>query len=135
MQNEGMRKRVRALISRLFVIALLSPITSLFPAPPPNITVHVIEEKTGKPLSHIRVDLFVGNYPGRKVLHETTDSWGTAYFYLVPPLQNGVSVFPFSVRYYETRSNPEITSLPQEVTIPVRRLSLMQSLQYIFAGN
>ena len=94
-----------------------------------------METTTGKPIPGITVNLRLGDYPGRNTVQYTTDSNGTAYFYLAPPLLNGVSVDAFSVRYHATQSDAEIKYLPQQVTIPVRRLSLIQSLHYIFAGD
>jgi hypothetical protein len=100
-----------------------------------NIVVRVVDASTDQPLSGITVNLRLGQYPGRKTLQQTTDSRGAAYFYVQPPLPDGVSVDAFSVRYHEIHADPEINFLPHEITVPVRRLSLMESLHFLFAGD
>jgi hypothetical protein len=122
-------------VGLIFAIAVQLASAQVSTAPQPNITVHVIEQGTSKPLPNITITLRLGQYPGRKTSQQKTDSQGAAYFYLQPPLPDGVSADAFSTHYHEIQADPQITSLPQEVTIPVRRLSFMQSLHLIFAGD
>jgi hypothetical protein len=70
----------------------------------------------------------------RKTLQQKTDSQGAAYFYLQPPLPSGVSADANSILYHAIHADPEFNVLPQEVTIPVRHLSFMESLHLIFVG-
>lgn len=127
--------------ARTLSIGLIFAITALFAwaqtsgTPQHNITVRVIEASTSKPLPHITVNLRLGQYPGRKTLQQSTDSQGAAYFYLQPPLLEGVSVDAFSIRYHAIQADPMISSLPQEVTISVRHLTFMESLHFIFLGD
>jgi hypothetical protein len=122
-------------VGLIFTIAALFANAQTSSAPQHNITVRVVEASTDKPLAGITVNLRLGQHPGRKTLQQTTDSRGAAYFYLQPPLSERVSADAFSIRYHEIRADPEINSLPQEVTIPVRRLSFMESLHFIFVGD
>jgi hypothetical protein len=103
--------------------------------PQRNVTVHVVEANTGKPLSDVAVNLRLGDSPGRRTLQTKTDSNGIAYFYITQPLPHTVSVDAFSIHYHEIEHDPIITSLPQEVTIPVRRLSVLESLHFLFVGD
>jgi hypothetical protein len=129
-----MRARARP-VGLVFAIAVLFASAQVPSAPQHNITVHVVEARTGKPLPHITINLRLGQYPGRKTLQQNTDSQGAAYFYLQPPLPDGVSADAFSIRYHAIQADPEISSLPQEVTILVRRLTFLQSLHFMFAGD
>lgn len=118
----------------LAIAALLLSASNLF-AQQHNIAVHVVDADTGKPLPHIYVNLRLGDYPGRKTIQAKTDSTGTAFFYIAPPLPQYVSADGFSSHYHEIKADPAITSLPQEVTIPMRHLNLWQSLHYLFMGD
>ena len=119
----------------IFAITVRLASAQVSTTPQPNITVRVVEQRTGKPLPNITINLRLGQYPGRKTLQQKTDVQGAAHFYLQPPLPDGVSVDAFSTRYHEIQADPQITSLPQEVTIPVHHLSFTQSLRFIFAGD
>ena len=92
-------------------------------------------QSTGKSLSDVAVNLRLGDSPGRRTLQTKTDSNGIAYFYITQPLPHTVSVDAFSIHYHEIEHDPIITSLPQEVTIPVRRLSVLESLHFLFVGD
>ena len=123
----------------LLAISFFLPI-SVSPAPANpvlqhNISVHVIEARSGKPLPHITVNLRLGCDRGRKSIQQATDTSGIAYFDLPSSVPGCMTVDAFSVRYHATKADPQIMSIPSDVTISVQRLGFFQSLNFLLWGD
>jgi hypothetical protein len=103
---------------------------------PCDVRVHVVDARTAKPLPKIAVNLRLdsGSRSRTTIQHET-DSSGTACFAAPQPLPSFTSVDAFSIHYHEIEADPLIKSLPQDVTIRLRRLNFLQSLHYALLGD
>lgn len=104
------------------------------PSTPCNVTVHVLEATTGKPLSAVAVNLRLGsNNP--QVVQQETDSCGATCFSVSPTERRHVSIDAFSLRYHSVQADAAIHRLPAEVTVPMRRMSWWERVQFFLQGD
>jgi hypothetical protein len=103
-------------------------------SPPCDLRVRVADAATGKALPKIAVNLRLG-LENRQTIQQQTDSLGSTCF-TVPKLAKPLtSVDAFSVHYHSINADPQITRLPEDVTIRMKHLSWLASLRYIFQGD
>jgi hypothetical protein len=122
-----------------------------------DITVHVVDDDTHRPLKGITFNLRTDclNPKRPKALQQTTDVSGTAIFHSVSLAGEPVCIDMFSItyRYVPNKSidyvfasrekaeqlklskwNSVVTTLPAEVTYYVEKRSLSERLQFLFVG-
>jgi hypothetical protein len=124
-----------------------------------DITVHVIDDRTQKPLKGIALDLRTDCFnPKRpKASQQTTDASGTSVFHAVSLAGEPLCIDLFSVAFayaphnidYVFASperadqlktsdkllNPIVTTLPADVTFHVQKRSLTDRLHFLFLGD
>ena len=121
-----------------------------------DITVHVIDDRTQKPLKGISLLLWKDcESPNRpKALVQKTDATGTTVFHSVSLASEPLCIYPFSVVYgsapawtftyvfvapeqakqFDKVPNATITLLPADVTFRVQKRSFGEQLQFLFQG-
>jgi hypothetical protein len=104
------------------------------PSTPCDLRVQVVDNATGKPLPKIAVNLRLG-LENRRTVQQETDSQGSTCFTVAALAHPVTSVDAFSTHYLSVAADPQITHLPESVTIRMRHLSWLESLRYIFQGD
>lgn len=99
-----------------------------------DLRVRVIDVDTGKALPKIALNLRMGS-GDRTTVQQETDSTGTACFAIPALVGQWTSVDAFSLRYHGIHADPLIRHLPEQVTIPMKHLSLRESLRYLYEGD
>jgi hypothetical protein len=123
-----------------------------------DITVHVVEDKTNKPISGVTLNLRTSCLsPNRPAaLQQQTDASGVTVFHTVSLAKPPVCLDLFSITYsslnldylFETPDqlkesgyvpisgvgNPVITTFPADVTFRVQKRTLAQRLEFLFQG-
>jgi hypothetical protein len=122
-----------------------------------DITVHVVDDDTQKPIKgitlNLRTDCLSPKRP--KALQQKTDAFGTAVFHSVSLAGEPICIDTFSVIYgyaahksidyvFASREKVEqlklgkwnsvVTALPAEVTYYLQKRSLGERLQFLFQG-
>jgi hypothetical protein len=122
-----------------------------------DITVHVVESGTLKPIPGIDLNLRIDcmNPKRPKAFQQRTDPAGVAVFRAVSLKTDPICIDLFSIAYrsldldavfaspYDAErlksadkmKNPIITSLPAEVTFHVRKRTLSEQLHFMFRGD
>ena len=120
-----------------------------------DITVHVIDSRTQKPLKGLSILLHKDceNPKRPKALERKTDSTGTVVFRSQILTPEPICINPFSIEYaYAPRTidyifttpeqakkkskslNPIVTALPAEIEFPMQKRSLGEQFQFLFQG-
>jgi hypothetical protein len=94
----------------------------------------VVDNATGKDLPKIAVNLRLG-LENRRTVQQETDSQGSTCFTVAALAHPITSVDAFSIHYHSVAADPQITHLPEIVTIRMRHLSWLESLRYVFQGD
>ena len=139
----------------LFGILLLSSVHTYAQ----DITVHVIDDKTKRPVDGITLNLRTdcGNPKRPKALQQQTDASGSTVFRSVSLTKPPVCLDLFSITYtslnldyvFETPEqlkesgyspvngvgNPVVTTFPADVTFHVQKRSLADRLRFLFVGD
>jgi hypothetical protein len=104
------------------------------PSTPCNLRVQVVDDATSKALPKIAVNLRLG-LENRRTIQQETDSQGSTCFTVAALAHPVTSVDAFSIHYHSVAADPQITHLPESVTIRMRHLSWLESLRYVFQGD
>jgi hypothetical protein len=104
------------------------------PSTPCYLHVQVVDDATGKALPKIAVNLRLG-LENRRTVQQETNSQGSTCFTVAVLAHSVTSVDAFSIHYRSVASDPQITHLPESVTIRMRHLSWLESLRYGFQGD
>ena len=118
------------MLATLFLLAFVGPV----PSRQCDLWVRVIDVDTGKALPKIAVNLRIG-VGDRKTVQQETDSTGTTCFAIPALVEQWTSVDALSLRYHSIHADPLIRHLPEQVTIPMKHLSLLESLRYLYEGD
>ncbi len=118
------------MLASLFLLAFVGQA----PARQCDLQVRVVDVDTGRALPKIAVNLRIG-IANRKTVQQETDSTGTTCFAIPALVEQWTSVDAFSLRYHSIHADPLIRHLPEQVTIPMKHLSLLESLRYLYEGD
>jgi len=119
------------MVALLLTLALAGQTT---PSMPCDLRVQVVDDATGKALPKIAVNLRLG-FENRRTVQQETDSQGFTCFTVATLATPLTSVDAFSIHYHSVAADPQVTHLPESVTIRMRHLSWFESLRYVFEGD